>query len=72
MVNKTLKNTSPQNKYNHQYDDLEANIQRGNEALLETFGSQEAVDAHMETVKNRLRNKLFSTPITCTKKDCTG
>lgn len=72
VVNKTLKNTSPLNSVLHQFDEVEADIQRGQEALLDTFGSPEAVDAHIEAVKNRLRNKLFSTPVICTKENCTG
>ncbi len=50
--------------------ELEHDIQRGNNMSLEDFGSQEAVDAHLQEVKEELYQKLFSTPVTCSKPNC--
>jgi len=39
--------------------ELEHDIQKGKEMLLENFGSQENVTAHLREVKNELYQKLF-------------
>jgi len=64
MVSKTLKIISKTNDINivtpQDLLDIQYDIQRGNDMLLEDFGSQENVDAHLQEVKEELYQKLFS------------
>lgn len=68
IFKKTLRNINPLSLSDLR--DIQHDIQRGNDMLLEDFGSQEAVDAHLQEVKEELYQKLFSTPVTCSKRNC--
>ena len=74
MVKKILENTLKTNDIDtvtpQDLLDIQHDIQKGRESLLEEFGSQEKVDEHLREIDKKLYQKLFSTPVTCSKRNC--
>ena len=64
MVRKKLNKTSTEHKI-LKYPEIDRAIQRGNEKLLEQFGSQEKVDEYLSEMKSSLYQKLFSKQNNC-------
>lgn len=74
MAKKILENTLKTNNTDtvtiQDLRDIQHDIKKGRESLIEEFGSQEKVDAHLREIDKKLYQKLFSTPVTCSKRNC--